>query len=180
MTEEEIQSTLRSLEQGATSLREALGAVSDEQARRIPGPGRWSILQCVEHIALTEDFLFSAILSAETASAPLIHPGREERIAARGADRSRPVESPEGVRPRASFSSSNQAMRHFLASREKTVQYAAAHLCEDPRCRVTSHPLFGAVNVFEVLLLMAVHAQRHVGQINQIWAELASSALETL
>jgi hypothetical protein len=179
MTEDEQQVTLGSLQQGAAALREALDGVSDDQAQRIPGPGRWSMLQCVEHIALTEDALFSAILSAEAAPAPLIHTGREERIAARGADRSRPVESPEGVRPRGSFSSSHQALRHFLASRENTLRYAATHLREDLRCRVTTHPLLGVVNVFEVLLLMAVHVQRHVGQINQIRAELASSALET-
>jgi hypothetical protein len=172
MTEEEIQATLGSLQKGPADLQRALNGVSREQAQRIPALGRWSILQCVEHIALTEDFLFSSIASAKSAASPFINADRESRIVARGADRSRPVEAPESVRPCGRFSSADQALRHFLDGREESLRYAAAHLHQDLRCRITSHPLFGAVNVYEVLLLMAVHVQRHVNQIHEIRAEL--------
>jgi len=173
MTEEESRATLASLQQGATALRDVLNGVSEAMAQRAPALGRWSIQQVVEHIALTEDFLLASIASASKASAPILNPGREARIMARGADRSRPVEAPEAVLPRGRFSSAGEALRHFLDRREKTLHYAASHLDQDLRCLVTSHPIFGEVNAFEVLLLMAVHVQRHVGQIVEIRAELS-------
>jgi hypothetical protein len=173
MTEEETQATLDSLQQGASALQAALTGVGEAMAQRVPGPGRWSILQCVEHIALTEDFLFASIVSANAATTPLVNTDREARIATRGADRSRHVEAPEGVRPRGSFHSTDQALRHFLDCREMTLEYVDAHSTEDLRCLVTSHPLFGAMNVYEVLLLMAVHVQRHVSQTQEIKGELS-------
>jgi len=168
MTEEEAQAILGSLRKGAEAIKEALSDVDDERSHRNPGPGRWSVQEVVEHIALTEDFLFSSITQAESHGSPLLNLEREGRIATRGADRSRRIESPEGVRPRNTFCDTRTAMQHFLASREKTLQYVAAHLSEDLRCKVTSHPLFGAVNVYEVLLLMAMHVLRHVSQIEKI------------
>jgi hypothetical protein len=173
MTEEETQVTIGSLRQGAFALCDALSGFSDELAQRVPAPGRWSILQCVEHIALTEDFLFASIAAAETAPVPLLNARREAAFLSRGADRTRPVDSPQDVLPRGGFSSVDQAMRHFLASREKTLLYASANAGADLRCLVTSHPLFGAVNVYEVLLLMAVHVQRHIRQIEEIRTDLS-------
>jgi hypothetical protein len=54
---EKIQ-VLVDLESGRKSLLDALNGVTDEIARRSPGPGKWSILECVEHVAVAEDFLF--------------------------------------------------------------------------------------------------------------------------
>jgi len=161
------------LRKGAEGLQKVLSDVDVERSQRIPGPDRWSVQEVVEHIALTEDFLFSSIMLAEASAFPLLNAGREVAIATRGANRSRRVESPEGVRPRNTFCSAQDAMQHFLASREKTLQYAAAHLSEDLRCKVTSHPLFGAVNVYEVLWLMAMHVLRHVNQIEEIKSTLS-------
>lgn len=173
MTQEETQAVLGPLAQGAEELRRVLRDVDDETAQLVPGPGRWSVQEVVEHIALVEDFLFSSIAQAETSTSPLVNLEREARIATRGTDRSRHVESPEGVRPRIAFQKIGEAARYFNASREKTLQYAAEHLPEDLRCKLTSHPIFGEVNVYEVLLLMAVHVLRHVRQIEEIKASLS-------
>ncbi len=56
--------------------------------------------------------------------------------------------------------------------RERTVRLAG-NCEEDLRLKTTSHPLVGPVNCYEILLLIAVHPQRHAKQIEEIKAGLA-------
>jgi len=88
------------LEEGRSALVAALQGVTEEAARRIPAPGRWSILGCVEHIAVSEDYMFSQICIATLPQTPLINPVREAKMLARGTDRTRRIESPPGQRAR--------------------------------------------------------------------------------
>jgi hypothetical protein len=39
---------------------------------------------------------------------------------------------------------------------------------QDLRRELTSHPLIGVVNCYEILLMMAVHLHRHARQIEEI------------
>jgi hypothetical protein len=129
-------------------------------------------LECVEHVAVSEDFLLSRIMQAEHAGAPLINKLREAGILVRGADRTRPAVSPEAVRPTGRFANLSDAVRHFLASRAKTIRYVQ-NCSEDLRSMQTTHPLLGPVNCQETLLLIVVHPERHAKQINEIRAALA-------
>jgi hypothetical protein len=43
---------------------------------------------------------------------------------------------------------------------------------EDLRCKITSHPIIGKVNCYEMLLMIAVHPHRHAKQIEEIKAAL--------
>jgi hypothetical protein len=170
MIEQEGLDILGSLEKGPVALLDALSSVTDELAQRIPGPGRWSVLECTEHVALSEDYLFSRILVANQADSPLLDEAREARFVARGADRSRPAKAPDVACPRGTFSTLQNAIQHILASRERTVQFARDHAREDLRSLITSVPPFGAVNCYEVLLLMAAHMLRHAKQVDEITA----------
>jgi hypothetical protein len=40
------------------------------QGLPIPAPGKWSILECVEHLAVSEDYLFSQITVAQHSDTP--------------------------------------------------------------------------------------------------------------
>jgi hypothetical protein len=121
-------------------------------------------------VALSEDYLFSRILAANQADSPLLDEAREARFVARGADRSRPAKAPEVACPRGTFSTLQDAIQHLIASRERTVQFAKDHAREDLHAWITSVPPFGAVNCYEVLLLMAAHLFRHAKQIDEIKA----------
>jgi hypothetical protein len=170
MTDQEKLGIVDSLERGPVALLEALSGVTGELAQRIPGPEKWSILECVEHVALSEDYLFSRILAANQVDSPLVDEAREARIVARGVDRSKPAKAPEVAFPRGTFLTLQDAVQPLLTSRQQTVQFAKDHAREDLRCRITSVPPFGAVNCHEVLLLMAAHLFRHAMQIYEIKA----------
>jgi hypothetical protein len=166
---------LEALRSGQQAFLDAVGAVSEDVAARSPGPGRWSALECAEHAAVAEDFLFCQIARATHSDVRVVNEKREAGILTRGADRTHPGVSPEAVRPTGRFSTLADAVQHFLASREQTIRFVES--CrEDLRCRLTMHPLLGIVNCYETLLLMAVHPRRHAQQIQEIKAALGPPA----
>ncbi|MGA2888365.1 MAG: DinB family protein [Terracidiphilus sp.] len=172
MNEQERQQILASLEQGATALLKALQDVTEEMAARARGPGRWSILGCVEHIVISEEFLFQQIVSSERSDLPMISERREAAIPVRGLDRSRRMESPPLGCPSGIFPTLADAVERFLAYRGRTIQFVRDNR-EDLRCRITQHPIMGTVNCHEMLLSIAVHSLRHVQQIEETKATLA-------
>jgi len=103
MTEQERQEILSSLESGKAALRNALQGVTEEMAARAPAPGSWSILGSVEHLVISEDYLFRQIIESAHADAPLINERREAAIPVRGLDRSRRMESPPQGSPSGLF-----------------------------------------------------------------------------
>jgi len=55
----------------------------------------------------------------------------------------------------------------FLTTRQQTVRFVES--CgEDLRAKPMTHPLMGAINCHEALLLIAVHPRRHALQIREI------------
>jgi hypothetical protein len=158
---------LASLADGRRALEDVLQGVSGEAAGRKPAPDRWSILDCVEHLAIVEDFLLSQVLTATRSDVPLINAKREAAIPVRGLDRSRPIECPPAALPAGRFPALADALRSFLAARERTVRFVE-DTRDDLRACITVHPVMGTVNCHEVLLSMAVHPLRHVQQIAEI------------
>ena len=70
MDENERHQILTLLQQGRAAVPAAVAGVGNELASRIPAPGRWSILGCVEHIAFSEDYLFAQMGKAVVSSTP--------------------------------------------------------------------------------------------------------------
>jgi hypothetical protein len=167
MEAHEKEQVLADLENGRNALLEVLSGVTEEIAARTPTPGKWSVLECVEHVAISEDYLFSQITASRYSEAAVAGKDREARILSRGLDRTRTVQSPEAGRPTGRFSTLGEALRHFLASRERTIRFVQ-NCGEDLRSRLTSHPISGTVNCYEILLMIAVHSRRHSKQIEEI------------
>jgi uncharacterized damage-inducible protein DinB len=174
MDTRERQQLLESLETGRNALTAAVSGLADEAAAKSPAPGRWSVLECVEHLCLVEDYLFAQIAASTPSETPVGSRSRENSILRRGADRRRPLEAPEVARPTGRFQTLAEALSAFASSRARTIAYVQG-LQEDPRMRTAHHPLIGDVNCHETLLIMAIHPQRHIGQILEIRAALAAA-----
>lgn len=171
MTVDEKQKLLAELAAGRDALTEALNGVTDETAARNPEAGRWSIINCVEHLAQAEQYLFSQILASYPAGAPAVNPKREALIMERGADRSRPLPAPQMAIPKSRFSSLADARDAFLSTREQTVRFVE-NCNDDLRTMLAVHPILGTVNCYEMLLMIAVHPRRHAKQIAEIHQSL--------
>ena len=173
MDENERHQILTLLQQGRAAVPAAVAGVGNELASRIPAPGRWSILGCVEHIAFSEDYLFAQMGKAVVSSTPAINPVREAKMLARGTDRSRRIESPPEGHPAGAFPTLAAAIAHFLASRDRTIDFVQKNRA-DLRAQMTWHPILGDANNYEMLLSICVHALRHAKQIEEIKAELGA------
>lgn len=169
MEEQERIKILDSLKSGRHAIVGALNGVSEEVAVLIPAPEKWSILQCVEHLALAEEYLFAKMTTARPSDKPVPNAGREAAIQRRGYDRSFKIEAPDVARPRGTFSTLREAKEHFLSSRQRTIEFVEEYRA-DPRAMLTEHPLIGQVNCYEQMLIMAAHPHRHSQQIAEIKA----------
>jgi DinB superfamily len=114
---------LADLERGREVLLDALAGVTEDTAAVSPAQGKWSVLECVEHLALSEEYLFGQIEVSHASEAPTGNEKREALIVARGLDRTRAVESPDVGRPAARFSTLAAAVQSFLAARERTIRF---------------------------------------------------------
>jgi uncharacterized damage-inducible protein DinB len=140
--------------------------VTEEQAAVKPPTG-WSILECVEHVAIVEENLRRRLMEQASKAADELPRQRETLIVARAADRSRKVPAPETAHPRGRFTKLSEAVESFCRSREQTIAYISS--CQEDLRRLTmEHPLIGAVSGQEMLLMMIGHPFRHAAQIREL------------
>jgi hypothetical protein len=169
----EKQELLEALDAGRKALREALFGVDDALTRETPKSGGWSILHCVEHVAISEQYLLRRLRCARIAAESLENRAREAKIVERATDRTRKIDAPQMSMPRGRFDSVGAAVEAFEAARAKTICYVD-QCSDDLRRWATDHPLIpGPVNCYEILLMMAAHPARHAKQIAEIREKLS-------
>jgi len=170
MLNEDRQSTLTALRESRETLLNALSGVDELTARRAPGEGRWSILECVEHLAAAELLMYAALQRATHSGGELLERTREAALRKRGTDRTQRFNAPEAARPTLRYATLAEATQAWDAVRAKSIAYVESFEGE-PREWMTTHPaISGPVNCFEVLLLIAAHPRRHALQIAEIRA----------
>jgi hypothetical protein len=153
---------------GRDALFQALRGVSAVQSNFKPASDRWSIAECVEHVALTEEVLLKMLVSG--AAHPIgvsLTPDKDGRMAAAVVDRSRRFQAPDVIRPSGRFASLSAAWEQFEKSRRVSVAYAR-ECPNDLRGLFTMHPLLGQIDCYRCLLLLALHPARHAAQIEEI------------
>ncbi len=159
------------LERGRREFLDSMNGLAEDAAGKAPGPGKWSALECVEHVTRAEEYLLSLFTSARRLETTVGSPEREARILALGLDRTKRIQSSEPGRPTGRFTTLAEALTGFAAAREQTMR-AIDECGEDMRLKTAIHPIAGPVNCHELLLIMAVHPRRHAQQIAEIRAAL--------
>ncbi|HEY1525444.1 MAG TPA: DinB family protein [Candidatus Angelobacter sp.] len=145
----------------------SFAGVSDELSRLRPAPDCWCVLETVEHLTSAEGIMLKLVTAARRPR-PANAPNREQAFLTMVADRSRKMQSPEGGRPCGRFANLAEAASQFKASREETIRFVE-HNTEDLRATEVTHPhpAAGTVSTYEMLIIMAKHAERHAAQIHE-------------
>jgi hypothetical protein len=146
--------------------------LSDSDALRKPAPGRWSVIDCVEHVCITELLGLKRLQAAETVAAAPPDPIREAAAAAQVADRSVKIEGPSITRPPGRHATLAQALAEFAAKRKSTIDFVKG--CSNLAALRCGHPVFGPLSAREYIIVIAGHSSRHAAQIAEIRAQLAS------
>ncbi len=154
------------LEEGRQDVIASVAALSDEQAGTKPAPGRWSALECLEHLVIVEERFLGWIANGSVLDAPQPSSEKEAQLGAAIADRSHKVQAPEAVVPTGRYQTVAEAVEAFHRVRDLSVRIAQER--GDALYAVgVKHPRFGEMNGAELLHLMSGHGRRHAAQIRE-------------
>ncbi len=132
---------------------------------------KWTIAECIEHIALAE-LEFPKILEKENqkvANPKLRKKIRieDDKIRPKMTSRKWKANSPEIFKPSNTFSSVQESITTFQNQRKNTIEYIQTTK-DDLRNHFWRHPLTGTIDLYQTLLLMSAHLERHTEQIEKI------------
>ncbi len=172
LTDLERDKALGLLNRSRKTLLDAVDGVSENQARWKPASDRWSILEYVEHLAVSDDELIAMIKrSLATPARPETEAERRER---ENKIRETPIprganHAPQMLRPGDRFATLPEAVAAFLAARERSLEYARGTQ-DDIRSHFTDHSVLGPLDGYQWLMGNARHAETHAGHIRELRA----------
>jgi hypothetical protein len=170
ITDRERETALALLARSRTAVLHAVDGVTEDQACWKPAPERWSILEYIEHLAVSDDGLVALV--KRTLSTPAHTETEDERRAREQKIRATPVprgvnHAPEHLLPVARFDSLAAAVSAFLAARERTVEFARS-TTDDLRQHFAPHPVLGSLDGYQWLCGNARHAENHAAHVVEI------------
>ncbi len=175
MQDDEKKEIERILQDGLDALTAALRGIDEESVRLRPRPDSWSVLDCLEHIALTEAALLPRLHEAKPSDRSHADPARETRFRELALNRQRPIVAPDPVCPGRESPTLSHACQAFHAVRDQTLCFLR-NFKGDLRSWLAIHPLITRpVNCYEMLLLIALHPTRHAQQIAEIREQIRRS-----
>lgn len=163
-------------EQTFDNLEAAVENLSEKQLQFKAGADKWSVSQCLEHIALSEKMLLEYVkktmeLPPSTEKKAEVKMTDEGLIKAM-TDRSFKAQAPKEMVPKekGAYKSAAKALEDIRAQRMEILDYLNDFSIEDMRSRVTESP-FGLVDGYHTFLYIPSHTARHTLQIEEIKAE---------
>ena len=152
----------------------SLVGLSDAQLNFKPAPDRWSIAECVKHIAVTDMALWQMISGALKQA-----PNPEKRSDIKATDeqvvqgtesRAQKIKTAPMLEPQnTSYKSTPAALASFFDGRKKLVEFIGT-TNDDMRSYVLTMP-FGSFDSYQMVLLIAAHSNRHTQQIEEVKAD---------
>jgi hypothetical protein len=145
--------------------------LSEEQLNFKSAPNKWSIAECIEHIALAE-LALPKILEKELQqpSNPAMRSKikiKDDEIRPAMTSRKWKAKSPDIFKPSNKFNSTKEAIIAFQRQRDKTIAYVET-TNDDLRNHFWEHPLTGKIDLYQTLILTSAHVERHTEQIEII------------
>jgi len=159
------------LEDSRADFHAAAEGVPEAQAKLSPAPGRWSVIECVEHIVITESRFLGWLENPIADPAPPADKEKEAKMLVGVASRAQRVQAPEPAHPTGRFATLAEALERFDAARAHSIRFAESQ-GEGLYALAAKHPFFGVCNGAEVMVLIAAHARRHAAQIREIRSSL--------
>lgn len=172
LTQADRERAVKYLQQTRDGVVAATKGLSEAQLNYKPAADRWSVAETLEHIALSEDFLFQYV-AEKIMKAP---PGPADRDTAKIdamvlaviPDRSHKAHAPSALVPTGRWTPGETRDR-FLKSRTKTIEFLES--TPDLREHVADSPLGQPLDAYEWLLFIAAHSERHTKQILEVKAD---------
>jgi hypothetical protein len=174
MTSADQQALIDQLHASRQRVLQMVSGLSAEQWNFREAPDRWSLAECLEHIATVESRLLHRIQQKltelpEPEKRPLTA-GKDAIIPARVPNRTTKVDAPERLRPTGRWQL-DELPAQFSATRARTIEFISA---VDPdsdrslRDHIFPHISLGEIDCYQWLLFIVHHGDRHVHQMEEI------------
>jgi uncharacterized damage-inducible protein DinB len=151
---------------------DSVAGLSPAQWNFKPDEKTWSVAECAEHIAVSEDFIFG-VVTKQIMQAPAAPDKKsavtDDFILKAAVDRTQKFQAPEVLRPTHRFATPQETIDHFKQSRERTIAYVR-DTQDDLRGHFFDHPVLKTMDAYQWLLLLSAHSQRHTAQLNEVKA----------
>lgn len=173
-TNEERAYAIDLLKTTQADIHQSVTGLSVQQLSYKPSTDRWSVAECLEHIALVEGRLFKGVQLG------MDNPANRERraeISVSDVDVIKGMRSrksarlaPAGTEPTGQFGDATGALQAFDTLRDTIIDFAQ-NTQEDLRTHYFDNRVFGTIDTFQALLMIANHSERHRKQIEEIKAD---------
>jgi Protein of unknown function (DUF664). len=172
LTKQERKFAVNYLKDTRNDLIKSVKGLSEAQLNYKPAEDRWSIKECVQHLALTENALRQMI------DGSLKQPANPEKrtdikvtddqLIKMVTDRSTKVKTGEPLYPQNSkWKTTDEALEEIKDKRGDLLHYVRT-TTEDMRNHVVEGLPFGSADTYQLVLMVAAHTNRHTQQLNEV------------
>ena len=153
------------------AVSDAIKGLNSAQLDYKPAADRWSVKECVYHIAIAEKNLWAMLEASMKAPAT---PERkkevkvtDEQVIKMIGDRTNKVKTFPSFEPQnTGYKTLDEAMNDFKTTRGSHIKYIKA-TSEDLRNHFVQMP-FGLLDCYQLCLMIAAHTDRHTRQLNEV------------
>ncbi len=153
---------------------DATQGLSEAQLKFKTAPDRWSVEDCLKHIAITEQMLWqmvdAGIKAPATPEKRAEIKWKDEDVIKNIADRSNKIKTYAPMEPlNTPYKTMAEAWDSFAKNRDKLIEYVN-NTNDDLRNHVASLPV-GVFDSYQMILFIGAHSNRHLQQINEVKAD---------
>ena len=174
LTDKERKDAIDLLSKTEQGVFDAVKGLSDAQLKFKAAPDRWSVEECVKHIAMTEQALWQmtsgAMKETATAEKKAAVKSTDEQVIKMMEDRSHKVKTAPPLEPQNTpFKSLSEELESFKTNREKLIDHVKT-TNDDMRSHVTTMS-FASFDCYQMVLFIGAHSNRHTQQIDEVKAD---------
>jgi hypothetical protein len=170
LTDAERKQAVQLLQETKDALIKKVSGLSSEQLNFKPDTNVWSVAECVEHIAISENNLFGfcqmALQQPADPSKRAEVKMSDEAVVTMMTDRTTKVKTQEAFEPSGKFGSFEATLTEFKTKRDNNIDYVKT-TTDDLRNHYNDFP-FGKIDTYQTILFMAAHSKRHIAQIDEV------------
>ena len=174
ISKKERKSAISLMKETKSDALNSVKGLSDAQLNFKAAPDKWSVKECMYHIAISEKNLWDMLegsmkgpANSEKRSEIKI---TDDQMIKMMEDRSNKVKTASPFEPvNTPYKSLNEALNVFKSGRADHIKYLKT-TTEDLRNHVIQMP-FGSIDCYQLCLMIASHSNRHTQQINEVKAE---------
>lgn len=157
-----------------SDLLEAVKGLNESQLDYKPAPDKWSVKECVYHIAISEKNLWAMLeKSMKEPAAPEKRKElkmTDEQVVKRVEDRTNKTKTSAPFEPQGTgYKTFDEAINDFKLNRTAHIKYMKA-TSEDLRNHFVQMS-FGLLDCYQLCLMISSHTNRHTQQLNEVKAD---------